>query len=368
MNKKFLVVCFMIFMCTSALIGCDFNVGFNQNIEVKQTESAEFSKDINKISINSSSTDIKIIITKEDEIKANLYGTASSEKIVPELKIKVEKEEVNISIDYPKVVSSGSSSIDLDVYIPEKYNNDLAIRTSSGDINIEEIELSNFKGESTSGDYKINDMTAKDISIKTSSGKVTLGNIEAANFNRISTSGDSIIENIKSEEIVIKSSSGKVEINSIIADVLKGKSTSGDYYLNEVVSEEVEINASSGKVTFDKLLSQTTKSKATSGDLKIKEFKGDLIVERSSGNTQVKWIEFKNKVEIDSASGDVILDLPKNAQFKVEFKGGSGEHDIDFPIKINGEVDESEIKGAVGESDNLIKVRTSSGDLRINKR
>jgi len=60
--------------------------------------------------------------------------------------------------------------------------------------------------------------------------------------------------------------------------------------------------------------------------------------------------------------------LPKNAQFDIDFKGSSGEYEIDFPITITGKGKDSEIKGSVGESNNLIEVETSSGDFIINKR
>ena len=79
MIKKFLLLCLMVFMCASTLVGC------MSKIKVSKTETVEFSENINKISVNSELTDVKIILTKDNIIKADLHGTVSDERLIPKL-------------------------------------------------------------------------------------------------------------------------------------------------------------------------------------------------------------------------------------------------------------------------------------------
>jgi ABC-type multidrug transport system ATPase subunit len=46
----------------------------------------------------------------------------------------------------------------------------------------------------------------------------------------------------------------------------------------------------------------------------------------------------------------------------------SGEIEIDFPLTVTGKLSKRELRGTVGESLAEIRIKTSSGDIRINKK
>ena len=104
-----------------------------------------------------------------------------------------------------------------------------------------------------------------------------------------------------------------------------------------------------------------------SGNVSIKEFKGDFFSNLVSGDIKINYLEFDNDITIKATSGDVKIVLPKDAEFKLNFKSTSGDYESDFPITVKNINKRHNIEGIVVNEKNKIEISTVSGDLDIFK-
>lgn len=241
----------------------------------------EFSKgNIKTINVETVSTDVNIITTKEDKIKVKFYGSTNSKKTAPYLEVNANGENLDVLIKYPVVISivNGDVKTKLDIYIPESYKNNLKIDTTSGDAIIGSLQLDKFKFDTTSGDAKINSLTANETIFDGTSGEVNVKSLLSKKNEFDTTSGDTKIENIT-------------------GDILGG-SVSGSFKFN------------------------------------YKDFENDISIDTTSGDVELKLPKKSEfKLDFDSSSGDLKNEFPITVTEEVdkhEIKGivGNGNKTI----------------------------------------
>jgi DUF4097 and DUF4098 domain-containing protein YvlB len=59
------------------------------------------------------------------------------------------------------------------------------------------------------------------------------------------------------------------------------------------------------------------------------------------------------------------LIFKKTAGFKIETDTSSGDFEIDFPLTLQENYNEDHMNGIVGDGIGLVKINTSSGDIKI---
>jgi lia operon protein LiaG len=152
---------------------------------------------IDKIIIDSVSSDVNVIKTDGDQIKAHFHGRA--QKLLPELRVREEGGKLYIEIYRQKshVFWLGSifEQTNLDVYIPGTFGKDLEIEVVSSDISIPDLEVSNLKLESVSGNIDIISAVFGELSANSVSGRITLDtSMLKGDVDIETTSGNVIIE------------------------------------------------------------------------------------------------------------------------------------------------------------------------------
>lgn len=187
-------------------------------------------------------------------------------------------------------------------------------------------------------------------------------------FNVIleSGSGDQVLRGISGEHL-IRTGSGEVELRDFAGKV-SAACGSGD------------INGGNleGKLDF-----------ATgSGDITIVRSKGDMRVGTGSGDAILREVEGSFRVE--TGSGDATLHLSGPLTEDVEIELGSGDADVRIPASLHLTIDcstssgdirvadldldyngpkgrrgDEDIYGVLGQGTRLLKVHTSSGDIRL---
>ncbi|QHE53994.1 DUF4097 family beta strand repeat-containing protein [Pontibacillus sp. HMF3514] len=146
---------------------------------------------------------------------------------------------------------------------------------------------------------------------------------------------------------------GKVSLNS----------SSGDIKAVNLGAESLFINLSSGDVRLDQVQANEINIKTSSGSFEGDRVKGHLTVHTSSGDVELFKHPLNHNMNIQSSSGDVSIQASeKPSNLYLQFDSSSGEADITFPMKFLS-MDESHIKGSVGEGEYKIQVKTSSGDF-----
>ncbi|MHC0036366.1 LiaG family protein [Pseudoneobacillus sp. C159] len=166
--------------------------------------------------------------------------------------------------------------------------------------------------------------------------------IGSGNFK---SKGFSKNKSLKLEELSIDLGSGNVDLEYISAKRFVG-------------------DVSSGNVKIDSLITSKGSLDISSGNVNLKNYRGELVSEISSGNLDIEMDKLAGDIKIEISSGKASLDLPKNADFKLNAEVNSGLIRNDFDLE-NYQKDKHSIKGKHGSGKYDINLDVSSGIIEI---
>lgn len=192
-------------------------------------------ENIEKIDVNTVSSDVKFFSEDRDDIKVHFEGVvASSSKIIlPELITENKNNTLSIQVKHKSMMKIGffSSTIRVHVYIPKNYSGNLDVSTVSGDIDLGYIgDIKNANLKSVSGDMKAESLYTEKTTLKSTSGDMKVEDF-SGELDSGTTSGDIYINVSKFDNnIYFKSVSGsiKAELPENAEFYLESKTTSGD--------------------------------------------------------------------------------------------------------------------------------------------
>ena len=198
------------------------------------------------------------------------------------------------------------------VYLPESVYNSLVILTDTGDVHI------------------ANSFTFRSINVDTSTGKVN--NYAAADTIKIkATTGDVRVENVTADTVTLSVSTGKITAKNVTCsgdvkmNVSTGKVTAinvhctnflssgstGDLSLKNVTAtEKFTLQRSTGDILFDGCDAEEIYAKTGTGDVKgtlrsVKKF----ITKTATGHVNVPNSETGGRCEIITGTGDIRLSV-----------------------------------------------------------
>jgi lia operon protein LiaG len=211
---------------------------------------------INEINVQTSSIDVFIGNSEASSIEMYLHGSVHSSRseAIPKLTVELSGDTLDITTERENgqhfVLGFYSDEVVLEIRVPEQYRNRLVVRTSSGDVDIIDQNLSELSVDTSSGDIQLRSIKAATISLESSSGDQEAESIQAENSELTSTSGDVWVRDLQGGARV-KSSSGEITIRyfEFNAD-MEVRSSSGDVklYLTEAAQFRLEAKASSGDI------------------------------------------------------------------------------------------------------------------------
>jgi len=142
--------------------------------------------------------------------------------------------------------------------------------------------------------------------------------------------------------------------------------TSGDVKLDILKPNSFEFKSISGNLVANGILANEGNIATTSGDVKIDSFSGDLNFKSVSGDLIVNYKDsLDNNIKLDTTSGDIDIRLPKDASFFLDTKTVSGDINCDFPLTLEGSINNKNLKGRRGDGKNKIDISTISGEINI---
>ena len=223
--------------------------GFNfKNIKRKLILNETYeAADINKVKVESRSSDINIYEAEDDKFKVEVYG---DESVNPE--VKTLDGILSIDIKNKSRVCFGIClGSKVNIYVPTTFDGKFDIETKSGDIN------SDIKSYN---DYEIN----------VTSGDISLNNVKSLTGH--ATSGDLDVDNIDGY-LNFKTTSGDIEIDEFILNKNSSiKVTSGDVTIDKCSNAYVEASVKSGDIDIkknDRHAQYELKINTTSGDVEV---------------------------------------------------------------------------------------------------
>lgn len=102
-----------------------------------------------------------------------------------------------------------------------------------------------------------------------------------------------------------------------------------------------------------------------SGEIQVDGAAADLRLHTSSGDCDVHGNPARGSLwEIETGSGDIMLNVPPSASFQLHVIGRTSRIDTDIPM-VTEENTKRELRGRVGTGEARVRVDTSSGSVRI---
>lgn len=214
---------------------------------------------------------------------------------------------------YEKLFSWDFGKRTVTVYLPETTYDVLDIKSSTGQINIPNgFTFSELAVKLSTGDVDIAaDVTGK-VGIKSSTGNIKLSK---ANPDQIeieaSTGNINVIDVNATNNASLKASTGYIKTDNFKAKNLNVKVSTGDVTLkNTVIAEHLEVNTSTGDVNFDASDANTIKVKTDTGRVR-----GTLLTDKifytstDTGKVDVPKSTTGGLCEIETDTGDIKITI-----------------------------------------------------------
>ncbi|MGE6257946.1 DUF4097 family beta strand repeat-containing protein [Heyndrickxia sporothermodurans] len=348
--KKMMVGAFILLLI--GIVGVASTLYLSKGSLFKLTEWEEkksiSSKEIKQLEINSAPVDVRIVKSTDDDIHVVLEGKESTRK-KGEYKLKVDNNNGMLQINVKQKISWGIrfySSAKLNVELPEKVYDSIHVKTSSGDLMINDFQAIKASFQASSGDVLVEDGNVREeLSIEASSGEIEANNNEANNILLKTSSGDIINKNANAgKKLSIQATSGEIEAVNNQAENISMKTTSGD-------------------IDIQKLSALSSDFTSTSGEINIDDISGKVVTNASSGDISIAPNEQINDMDIETTSGEVHVKAKQSIPFAIDYKGSSGEGIISASGVTYTEKSDHLIVGKIGSGKVKLKVRTTSGDF-----
>ncbi|MWC30004.1 DUF4097 family beta strand repeat-containing protein [Paenibacillus sp. MMS18-CY102] len=163
--------------------------------------------------------------------------------------------------------------------------------------------------------------------------------------------------------------SGDITAKDIAANGIDLDTGSGDLDITNMKTKQaIELHTGSGNITANQLTAERGLFRSGSGNIKVIDSKAAFQMETGSGNIRLDQYAIERDTDLKTGSGDIKIKLgaaPKS--LAVDFDAGSGDGRIrwdGFSYAI-GDDNRSRILGSFGSGDTLLKVRTGSGDFKL---
>lgn len=219
----------------------------------------------------------------------------------------------------------------------------------------------------------------EEIILKTSNGKVKINGFKLDNLMIKTSNGSISAENISSNKIHLSTSNGKILLNDISAPIINGTTSNGSITAKDVNSINLSISTINGKINFTDIESDNITGKTSNSSIELRGGKGKRIVlKTSNGSIVCNEINEEEISELNlstsNSSIDVTLENTNRVKyFDLETSFGSLALEIpDLVYKVNRQAnlgDKKIIAHSTGFDEEreyfLIKASTSNGSIRI---
>lgn len=255
----------------------------------------------------------------------------------------------------------GRVSIDLEVHVPRQSNVD--IRTERGAINV--IGLAgNLTTNSRSRDVEIRDVTGN-VDVEVRGGDIHVTNTKG-DLRMTGSGGQVDIADVTGQAQVNGEYSGPIRFKNVAKEV-RFNSRRSDITLS-TLKGTLELNSSDMEIFEAGNVNVTTSNYS----IIVENPTGRVVADNKNGDIVLRYNAPPGAdVEINNERADVEITMPQKAEFTVDASSRNGRAESDFKdgVRVTGGEREGErdgkIEGKVGQRGPTIKVRTTTGTVRL---
>ncbi|GIP19561.1 hypothetical protein J40TS1_52030 [Paenibacillus montaniterrae] len=288
----------------------DFRI-FNRIERGEQASQSYNAAQLEKLTIEASSTNVMLLPTDRDEIELKLYDAANkSYDIASHVRGELKNNHLSLEVTSPKKWFAWFSflSTTLEITVPTHMMDEIVVENKSGNIQGSGFHASTIVLEANSGNIKLSDTDTADLYLSTLSGSISA--------------------------------------EQLIADTIDIESNSGSVKLTSFTANDVTVEANSGNITIE-------------GDT------ASVDAQASSGNINLELVQLTGDSSLETSSGNIKLSLEQPDSLYVTHEKNSGTTSI---TKSGFELLKEErrkIEGVFGNGEIELDVKTSSGNFSL---
>lgn len=245
------------------LIKGGFNFDFS-DVKLKLIDSKEFDS-IGNLDVETDTADIYIKTNSENKVKVEVYSNDYKEESITNT-----TNSLNVVLMKKCRIFCFAKRSKIYVYLPETYKNNMSIR-------------------STTGDILVDDYADSDVNIKVTTGDISLKSIKNATISV--TTGDVKISSVN--DIIVTTTTGDIFLSKV-NNYMSINTTTGDVEIGEAnINKNSNIKATTGDVNIENIKNVYIDGKTTTGDNKINnnDRKSDveLTIKTTTGDIKVNY-------------------------------------------------------------------------------
>ena len=213
-------------------------------------------------------------------------------------------------------------------------------------------------------DYQIAIPAGVPIDIRTSSGDISITG--ADNAATLTTSSGDISARSLTSGLTVSTTSGDVKLDDI-AGRLEVTTVSGDVELDNGRVSDAVVQTTNGDIDLQGVANAFT-LESVSGDVTVRDARdGQLVVTTTNGNVDYTGsLARGGSNTISTISGDVTLRLPDASSFRLDASTINGDLSSEFALR-DEQRDRRFLRGRVGAGEALLKIETTSGNVRLER-
>ncbi len=310
MGVRLVGVGLLVFVAAMLVLGFDFSRLSTMKYE---TNTCEISGDFSSIAINTDTTTIDFVLSKDESCQMVCY---EDKKVKHSATVKDGMLTIG-TVDTRKWydhIGLSFGTPHMTVYLPKAQYASLLVTGRTGNINIpKDFAFENVDLSVSTGQVACYASASEGMKIKTSTGAIRVENVSVGALDLSVTTGGVKVSSIHCEgDVNVAVRTGKAELNDVSCKGLISRGSTGDIILKNVIaSESISIKRSTGDVTFDGSDAAEIYVKTSTGDVK-----GTLLSEKvfltesKTGSIHVPKTVTGGTCEIKTSTGSIQIEIP----------------------------------------------------------
>ncbi len=300
----------LVFVAAMLVLGFDFSKLSTMRYE---TNTYEISGDFSSIAINTDTTTIDFMLSKDESCQMVCY---ENEKVKHSATVKdgtltIDAVDTRKWYDY---IGLSFGTPHMTVYLPKAQYASLLVTGSTGNINIpkdfafETVDLS-----VSTGQVACYASAAEGMKIETSTGAIRVENVSVGALDLSVTTGSVKVSSIHCEgDVNIAVSTGKAELTDVSCKGLISRGKTGDIILKNVIaSDSISVKRSTGSVIFDGSDAAKIDVETSTGAVKGTLLSAKIFfAESKTGSIHVPKTATGGTCEIKTSTGNIQIEIP----------------------------------------------------------
>lgn len=265
----------------------------------------EFTDKITCLDISAKHADTKVLLSSDNSFKVELYKEGKLLEKLSHMLTAYQEE----SIFYVKVLPifpyKSFGNYELTIRIPNNLEK-IKLSTSSGDVDLNNIDVDLLDIQSASGDINLHTIHTKKLSLEVASSDIDIKHL-TGDLDIRSANGDIEIDQTSGDNLSFKNASGDLNIHADYKHI-QLTNVSGDVNVEFKTVEQMKVNTTSGDINIriDNNDNLSVETHSLSGDCDV-YLKGEEVIKERNKNVVIG--EPNTQIKLNTVSGDIHLDM-----------------------------------------------------------